>query len=151
MRVLLAEDDRELRLLLAETLLGANCEVVEAESGDAAALLVDCPDGFDVLVTDIHMPGRLNGLDLGRRFRARHARSPILYMTGQPGAMRGVRLRSHREAVLFKPCGMSALVATMQAMVAKSRQDSQTNPGSYLDRLRVHAKRMGRSGSRANA
>lgn len=136
--------------MLAESLLGANCEVVEAESGDAAALLVDCPEGFDALVTDIHMPGRLNGLDLGRRFRARHARSPILYMTGQPEAMRGVRLRPHRETVLFKPCGVLALVAILQAMVAKNRQNSQTSSGSYLDRLRAHGKRVGWCASRAN-
>lgn len=120
MRVLLAEDDQDLRSLLAEMLAGADCEVVEADSADAAALLVDCPDGFDVLVTDIHMPGRLDGLDLGRRFRARHARNPILYMTGRPEAMRGVRLRPDREAVLFKPCGLLALVATVQAMTEAS-------------------------------
>lgn len=120
MRVLLAEDDQEIRSLLAEILIDADCEVVEAESGDAAALLVNCPDGFDVLVTDIHMPGRLNGLDLGRLFRASHARTPILYMTGRPDVMCGVRLRPNREAVLFKPCGLLALVATMQAMVEKN-------------------------------
>ena len=123
MRVLLVEDDRELRSALAELLAGADCEVVEAESADAAAPLVDGPEAFDALVTDIHMPGRLNGLDLGRRFRARHARKPIVYMTGQPEAMRGVRLRADREALLLKPCGLSALVATTRVMVAQSEQE----------------------------
>ncbi len=123
MRVLLTENEQELRSMLAEVLIEADYEVVEAASGDAAALLLDCPNGFDVLVTDIHMPGRLNGLDVGRRFRARYARSPILYMTGRPDAMRGVRLHLDREAVLFKPHGLLALVATVQAMVVKSIQD----------------------------
>lgn len=122
MRVLLVDDDPALRSVLAELLTGADGEVVEAESGDDAALLLDSANVFDVLVTDIHMPGRLDGLDLGRRFRARHARSPIVYMTGRPEAMRGVRLHADREAVLFKPYGLSALVATTQAMVARSRQ-----------------------------
>ena len=103
MRVLLTEDEQELRSMLAEVLIEANYEVVEAASGDAAALLLDCPNGFDVLVTDIHMPGRLDGLALGRRFRAHYVQSPILYMTGRPDAMRGVRLHPDREAVLLKP------------------------------------------------
>ena len=123
MRVLLVEDDRELRSVLAELLVDADCEVVEAESADAAAPLVDGPEAFDALVTDIHMPGRLNGLDLGRRFRARNALSPIMYMTGQLEAMRGIRLRADREALLLKPYGLSALVATTRAMVAQSKQD----------------------------
>lgn len=117
-RVLLTEDEKEIRSLLAEVLADAGYEVVEAESGDAAALLMDHPDAFDVLVTDIHMPGRLSGLDLGRRFRERHARSPILYVTGRPDAMRGVPMRPNREVVLFKPHGLLALVATVQAMLA---------------------------------
>ncbi len=150
MRVLLAEDNQELRSLLAEALIDADCEVVEAESSDAAALLVDCPDGFDVLVTDIHMPGRLNGLGLGRLFQARHARTPILYMTGRPDAMCGVRLRPDREAVLFKPCRLSALVTTMRVMVAKNRRDCRENSGSCLDLLRAYEGRVSRCGSPAD-
>ena len=117
-RVLLTEDEEEIRLMLAEVLVAAGYEVIEAESGDVAAELIDHPDVFDVLVTDIHMPGRLSGLDLGRRFRERHARSPILYVTGRPDAMRGISMRPNREVVLLKPLGLLALVATVQAMLA---------------------------------
>lgn len=117
-RVLLTEDEEEIRSLLAEVLIEAGHEVVEAESGDAAALLMDEPDVFDVLVTDVHMPGRLSGLDLGRRFRERHAHSPILYVTGRPDAMRGVAMCPNRDVVLFKPHGLRVLVATVQAMLA---------------------------------
>lgn len=117
-RVLLAEDEEEIRSMLAEVLFDAGYEVVEAESGDAAAMLMDNADAFDVLVTDVHMPGRLNGLDLGRQFRERYARSPILYVTGRPDAVRGVRMRPNREVVLFKPHGLRVLVATVQAMLA---------------------------------
>jgi len=123
MRILLTEDEQELRSMLAEMLTNADHEVVEAESADAAAVLMRCPDGFDALVTDIHMPGRLDGLELGRLFRRRHARNPIVYMTGRPDAMCGVRLRPDCEAVLFKPYGLLALVATLQAMPERSMQD----------------------------
>jgi len=80
-RILLVEDEEEIRSMLAEVLADAGHEVVEAESGDAAALILDQFDNLDALVTEVHMPGRLNGLGLGRRFRERHALSPILYVT----------------------------------------------------------------------
>jgi CheY-like chemotaxis protein len=64
MRVLLTEDEHELRSMLAHTLIEADYKVVEADSGDAAAGLLKGSDRFDVLVTDIHMPGRLDGLAL---------------------------------------------------------------------------------------
>jgi len=127
MRVLLTENEQELRSMLAEVLIEADYEVVEAASGDAAALLLDCSNGFDVLVTDIHMPGRLNGLDVGQRFRARYARSPILYMTGRPDAMRGVKLHPDREAVLFKPHGLQLSVQATHFNV-RFRSDGPCGP-----------------------
>ena len=123
MRILLTEDEPELRSMLSDALTEADYKVIEADSGDAAAVLLSRPERFDALVTDIHMPGRLNGLALGRRFRARYAHSPILYMTGRPDAMGGVKLHPSREAVLFKPYGLLVLVATVQGMLAASMQD----------------------------
>jgi len=116
-RILLVEDEEEIRSMLAEVLADAGHEVVEAESGDAAALILDQFDNLDALVTDVHMPGRLNGLGLGRRFRERHALSPILYVTGSPDALRDFPMRQDRDIALLKPCGLLTLVATLQAML----------------------------------
>jgi CheY-like chemotaxis protein len=64
-RVLLAEDDREFRRLVANTLRNDGYEVIEASDGVAllehyaSALLSDADlnDVFDLIVTDVRMPG----------------------------------------------------------------------------------------------
>jgi DNA-binding response OmpR family regulator len=116
-RVLLAEDEEGIRSLLAEVLSGAGYEVVDAENGDAAALKMDSQSAFDLLVTDIHMPGHLTGLDLARKFRERYAGSPILYVTGRPDAIRDASLQDRGDMVLFKPLKLMALVATVRSLL----------------------------------
>jgi DNA-binding response OmpR family regulator len=117
-RILLVEDEDEIRCMLAEALADAGHDVIEAESGDAASLLLESLGTLDALVTDVHMPGRLNGVSLGRQFRARHADSPILYVTGSPDAFVNVPLCKERDIVLAKPCGLLRLVAVVRAMLA---------------------------------
>jgi len=68
-RVLLAEDEVLIRLVAAEHLRDEGFEVVEAWDGDEAARLLDGPGRFDVLFTDVRMPGLLDGIDV-----AMHAR-----------------------------------------------------------------------------
>lgn len=123
--LLLVEDEADIRTVLAEVLADAGHEVVEAESGDAAALLLDGPNSFDMLVTDINMPGFLDGIGLAARFRRRHATRPILYVTGRPDALRQVRMRPNREAALVKPYGLLSLVSTVQAMLAAAVLDAE--------------------------
>ena len=116
--ILLVEDEAEIRLMLAEVLVDAGHAVVEADSGDAAALLLEGNADFDVLVTDITMPGQLDGIGLAKRFRMLHSHRPILYVTGRPDALRHTPLRPDREAALVKPYGLLMLVTTVQTMLA---------------------------------
>ena len=85
---------------------------------------------FDMLVTDINMPGFLDGIGLAARFRNRHAIRPILYVTGRPDALRQVPMRPDRERVLIKPYGLLSLVSTVQTMLAAAALEAeQTGPG----------------------
>ena len=122
--ILLVEDEADIRTVLAEVLEEAGHEVVEAETGDSAALLLDRSAAFDMLVTDINMPGLLDGIALAARFRKRHAARPILYVTGRPDALRQVAMRPHREAALFKPYGLLSLVATVRTMLAAVAEET---------------------------
>lgn len=117
-RILLVEDEAEIRLMLAEVLADAGHEVVEADTGDDAASLLAVRPDFDMLVTDINMPGHLDGVALAARFRILHSHRPILYVTGRPYALRQTMMHPNREAALIKPHGLLKLVATVQAMLA---------------------------------
>ena len=123
--LLLVEDEADIRSVLVEVLVDAGHEVVEAETGDSAALLLDKSASFDMLVTDINMPGFLDGIGLAKRFRSCHATRPILFVTGRPDALRQVPLRLNRDAALIKPYGLLSLVFTVQTMLAASESASE--------------------------
>lgn len=79
-RALVAEDDREMRRLLAVYLAGAGLAVDEAEDGaQLLALLRADGDSYALLVTDVHMP-RLSGLEAIRR-AGDAARLPTIVVT----------------------------------------------------------------------
>ncbi len=67
--VLVVEDDVLTRMVLAEALRLEGLEVLEAASADEALLLLDATHPVEVLVTDIDMPGPMDGLDLAQRVK----------------------------------------------------------------------------------
>ena len=80
--VLVVEDDFLVRLNMADFLRGANCEVVEAGSGEAAVAVLQRRDGIDAVFTDIQLGGELNGWDVAEISRATHPDIPVVYTSG---------------------------------------------------------------------
>ena len=117
MCILLVEDELLIRLMLAEELEAEGFEVRVAEDGDRAAeLIVDPTTAFSLLVTDIHMPGRLDGLGVARLMRERHPMVPVIYTTGRPDAVGEARLGA--DAVLVeKPFTPSELLAQVHKLL----------------------------------
>ena len=76
MCIFVVEDDPLIRMILVEELLNAGYEVREAATGDhAMAVFETIRPTPRVLVTDVHMPGRHDGLDLAAHVRALRRRS----------------------------------------------------------------------------
>jgi CheY-like chemotaxis protein len=81
--ILVVDDQAEIVQLAEEILTAAGYEVVTAQdSADALALLSTRPRPFDLLFTDILMPGGLNGLQLAEQAQAVSPGLPILFTTG---------------------------------------------------------------------
>jgi CheY-like chemotaxis protein len=80
--VLLVEDEEALRTLAARVLGGIGYRVLSA--GDAAEALELLAEGNvpDVLLTDVVLPGGMQGNDLARTLLAEHPDLPVLYMSG---------------------------------------------------------------------
>ena len=83
-RVLVVEDEFLIRLTLTEALGDEGFEVLEAETGDAALPILMDGSGVSLLLTDIQLPGSLNGLALVERVRRTKPGLPVIYMTGRP-------------------------------------------------------------------
>ena len=67
--ILVVEDEVLLRLDLAHQLRGAGFEVVEADSGDEAVAILKAKGDVDLILSDIRMPGEIDGAALARSVR----------------------------------------------------------------------------------
>jgi two-component system cell cycle sensor histidine kinase/response regulator CckA len=79
--VLLVEDQDAVRRFAAAALQHAGHRVTEAESGEAALEIVRSGEPFDVLITDMMMPG-IDGLELAERTRALRPEVAVVLMSG---------------------------------------------------------------------
>ena len=118
MCILLVEDEFLIRLIVAEELADAGFEVREAEDGDQAlALIAEAADSFILLVTDIHMPGDRDGLEIARLLREQRPDIPVIYMTGRPGVLNGLGRLGDTAALIAKPFAPSELLATARRLL----------------------------------
>ena len=116
-RVLLVEDEFLVRLTLSEALADEGLDVVEAVSGDEALPLLEADDQIILLLTDIQLPGKLNGLNLARLARRLRPDLPVIYMTGRPDTMAGLTV-SERDAFIAKPYVPSEVTAAVRRLTA---------------------------------
>ena len=81
-RILIAEDEEEVLTVLTAMLGASGYEVTEAKTGDQAKAIFDADPHFDLLLTDIVMPGTLQGTSLARELRAITSSLPVIFMSG---------------------------------------------------------------------
>ncbi|WIG97975.1 hybrid histidine protein kinase/response regulator SinK [Myxococcus sp. SDU36] len=80
-RLLVVDDEIIIRMVFRD-LMGKECELIEAASGEEALeLLHEAP--VDLIVTDKNLPG-MSGLELAQKARRLHAGSRVILMTGYP-------------------------------------------------------------------
>ena len=89
-RVLLVEDELLVREVAAEDLTEAGFEVTAASDGDEALAILRDGTKFDLLFTDIRMPGETDGWDLAREARQMLPGLRVIYATGQGEAAGGL-------------------------------------------------------------
>ena len=121
MCILVVEDEPLIRLILVEELEEAGFAVCEADSGDMAARLIQSPAApFTLLITDLHMPGKLDGLQVAQMMRQRFPEAPIIYTTGRPDVMDQVGQLRTNDAVLSKPFVPSKLMTVVRHLLETS-------------------------------
>ena len=120
-KVLLVEDEGLIRMIASEFLQDEGFDVIEAWSGDEAVRLLDGPDSFHILFTDIQMPGSQDGVDIAVRARQLYPDIPILIVSGYAPAL-VVRLGVLDPAALFmqKPYRLREVVRALRRMTTAS-------------------------------
>ena len=117
-RIMLVDDDPEVREVLQDTLLARGCRVL-SHSGAAAALARIAPDAPDVLVSDLSMPGT-DGLTFIREAQRQRPGLPAILLTGHTGPdLEAAIARMTGGPVLLvqKPVRGAALAGHVQSLL----------------------------------
>ena len=115
--ILLAEDDESLRKFLAQALVRAGHAVTDFGDGSEAW---ECLKGdrFDLLLTDIVMPG-MDGIELAKRAAEMNAALKIMFITGFAAVALHPSSQAPKQAkVLSKPFHLREILAEVDRMIA---------------------------------
>ena len=113
--VLVVEDEILIRMMVSESLRQAGCEVFEAASADEALEVLSASASPDVLVTDVKMPGCVDGLELASRVRKTLPELKVVITSGHALAQSADGVA---DAFLAKPFALEQLVGRVRALVA---------------------------------
>ena len=119
MRILIAEDQRDLNQLLKKRLKEAGYSVDACFDG-AAVFDYLLGAEYDALVLDIMLPG-VSGLEVLRRMRAKGDRTPVLLLTAKDGVEdRVTGLDAGADDYLVKPFAFDELLARLRVMMRRA-------------------------------
>lgn len=115
-RILLVDDDDLVRNSIARVLVKEGYELAIAQGAEEAAKIAKS-DEFDLIISDIRMPGR-NGVELIKDvqtyFRKERGKEiPIIFITGYPGESLNLGAEFLGE-VVFKPFDLSRLLIAIR-------------------------------------
>ena len=114
-KVLVVEDEFLVRLTLVEALSDEGFQVLEAETGDAALPILQSYGEISLLLTDIQLPGTINGHVLASKARENLPNLPIIFMTGGPDEETG---GSGRDVFISKPYTLANICSTAKRLTA---------------------------------
>ena len=119
-RILLVEDEKEVMDVLERILTTAGYEVATAASGDEALRLFIRDDQFDLITTDITMPGHLQGPSLAKIIRKMRPDKRFIFLSGyaREAKAHGDDLKSD-DIRLMKPISEAELLNTIAKCLAK--------------------------------
>jgi CheY-like chemotaxis protein len=120
-RILVVDDETPIRNFVTRVVGGAGFEVSTA-AGPGQALAIASEQCFDLLLTDLMMPG-MYGDELARRVREASPNLRVLYLTGFSDLLFAERVvLSEGDAFLDKPCTVNGLLEAVM-LAASGRID----------------------------
>lgn len=112
-RVLLVEDDDNVAMIVLEMLQALAYQPIRVDSGAAALRMLSQRSDFDLVFSDMVMPGGIGGMDLAREVSRKYPRLPVVLTTGFSEAATAAAKAGFR--VLPKPYAIEALASELSA------------------------------------
>ena len=121
-RILIVDDEAQVRKPIGLTLQAAHYSVVEAENGDQAIQLLQSGDNpllVDTILCDIRMP-KINGTEAIQYFRTQFPSIPVVVLTGYPDVDLAVSLMKQGVVdYLVKPVEKERLLDVIGKSVSR--------------------------------
>ena len=132
-KVLVAEDDINIRMGLVDTLESEGYGVSQAKDGKMAMQLFD-KDCFDLVLLDVMMPEK-SGYDVCSDIRAINEDVPIIMLTAKGEEIdKVVGLKLGADDYITKPFGIHELLARISAVLRRSKRE-KTKDKEFFDQL----------------
>jgi signal transduction histidine kinase/ActR/RegA family two-component response regulator len=123
--VLIVDDEPTVRMLVSDILQELGYNSLEASDGVAGLKILESKQRIDLLITDVGLPGGINGRQMADAARTWRKNLKVLFITGY--AENAVLSHGHLEHgmhVLTKPFSMEALAARISELLRRSAPDS---------------------------
>ncbi|MDR1903503.1 MAG: sigma-54 dependent transcriptional regulator [Treponema sp.] len=128
MKVLIVDDERNIRLSLKKFLSLEDIEAEGAESGEAALAFLE-KEGFDAVILDLKLPG-MNGLDVLEWMQQRGILSPVIMISAHGQIADAVKaLKSGAKDYLVKPFDPAELSIKLHELIANKRRENLIEAG----------------------
>jgi len=121
-KVLIIDDEEDIRQTIRLQLKGTDFEVVEAENAEKGIeLLTTDPLAVDVIICDIRMP-KINGVEAVAYFRREYPSTPVIVLTGYPDTNLAVQfLKDGVVEYLVKPVEKEKLIEAVTKAAQQHR------------------------------
>ena len=118
-KILIVEDDKNIALLIADTLSISNYDCVNVYDGIKALELI-LENEYDLIILDIMLPG-LNGFELQQKIK--HLNIPVIFLTALQDIQDKVNgLRAGAEDYIVKPFDPLELLARVEVVLRRSNK-----------------------------
>lgn len=123
-RILVIEDDKDLRELFCRTLEKNNFTPFQAENADAALDMLD-REYIDLIISDVMMPGR-SGFDFVREIRECRIETPVLIITAKGDISdKETGFNAGADDYMVKPVDLNEMILRINALLRRVKSASE--------------------------
>ena len=132
--ILLVDDEAMLREVIGDVLVKEGFACIPCANGPDAMRLIDAgPYKFDLLLSDVKMPGAIDGLEVAERFKAKYPEGTVILLSGYIDEKAAASLSRDRIRVLQKPLRAQELLDAVKEALALASVMSEGNNVTPLD------------------
>ncbi len=116
--MLVVDDEASVRMLVVDVLHDLGYRALEAGDGASALEILRGGGRIDLLVTDVGLPGGINGRQVADAARAGRPDLPVLFITGYAvGTLEGKELMGEGMHLMSKPFSLDALALRIKELI----------------------------------